>query len=297
MEDKLIKKAFEEMKKAHPQGDACPDECDFCRFLEGSMDDEKGALMEKHLLSCPACTDYMVALHKVSHFPADAMLPKVPAAQIAKARGLMEGKERAASQETTLSESIKDFFSLQWISRPIPVMAQSCAVALVVLLVYAAAYLYMQQGTPLSAQFEVTGMSSEVTRGTTPSAWRVIKEGDFLYSQDYCRISFELSRDAFAYVFYYDSGGELHQLYPDPAAVMLNKVEGGKTHNVPDTRDACFMLDDQKGNETVFMVASAQPIGNISELYQAAHGLNRDEGLQLFREAAPVFKVLNFIHQ
>jgi hypothetical protein len=297
MEEKLIKKAFEEIKTSHPQGDACPDECDFCRFLEGSMDDEKRALMEEHLLSCPACTDYMVALHKVSHFPADEMLPVVPAAQIAKACGLIEGKNKAASKETTLIESIKEFFSFQWITRPILVMAQSCAVALVVLLVCAAAYLYVQQSAPLSAQLEVTGMSSEVIRGTAPAASRVIKEGDILYSEDYCRISFELSRDAFAYVFYYDSGGLLHQLYPDPAAVMPKKVEGGKTYNVPDTKDDCFILDDQKGTETIFMVASAKPIGNISELYQAAKGLNRDASLKLFREAAPVFKVLNFIHQ
>jgi hypothetical protein len=297
MEDKLIKKAFKEMKKSHPRGDACLDECDFCRFLEGSMDDEKRAFMEKHLLSCPACTDYLVALHKVSHFPADEMLPEVPAAQIAKARGLMEGKKKAASKETTLIKSIKEFFSFQWISRPIPVLAQSCAAALGVVLVCAAAYLFVQQGTPLSAQFEVTGMSSEVTRGTTPAASRVIKEGDILYADDYCRISFELNRDAFAYVFYYDSGGKLHQLYPDPAAVMPQKVEGGKTYGVPENKEACFMLDDQKGTETIFMVASAKPIGNIGELYQAAKGLNREESLQLFREAAPVFKVLNFIHQ
>jgi hypothetical protein len=45
------------------------------------------------------------------------------------------------------------------------------------------------------------------------------------------------------------------------------------------------------------MVASAKPISTISELYQTARGLSRDEALRTFQEAASVFKVLTFMHR
>ncbi len=297
MEDKLIKLAFKELKKSHHQGDTCPDECDFCQFLEGGMDEERKSFMEKHLLSCPACTDYMVSLNKVIHFPAEEGLPEVPGAQIEKSCDLMEGKKKSVREETGLLQAVREFFSFNWIIQPIPVMVKSCAAALAVVLIFSTAYLYVQQSTPLSAQLEVTGMSSVVTRGRAPETERIIKEGDILYSQGSCRVRFELSRDAFAYVFYYDSGGELHQLYPDPAAAAPQKVKGGKTYSIPENEVEHFILDDQRGTETIFMVASAKPMENISELYQTAKGLNRDDALEVFRNAAPVFKVLTFMHR
>ena len=298
MEDKLIKQAFKETQKSRSHGGKCPDECDFCRFLEGLMDEERRALMEKHLLSCPACSDYVVSLHKVMNFPEGEKLPEVPGVQMAKARELMEVKKKIASEKPGMLQAVREFFSFNWITQPLPVMVKSCAAALAVVLVLTTAYLYQQQNSPLCRQLEVVGRGSEVTaRGTAPEvSGEVIKDGGVLYSKDYCRVNFELSRDAFAYVFYYDSSGELHQLYPDPAIVTPQKVKGGKTHSLPE-KEAWFQLDEQRGTETVFMVASAKPISNLGELYQAAQGLNRDEAIRTFRDAAPVFKMLNFIHQ
>ena len=298
MEDKLIKQAFKKMQKSRSHGGKCPDECDFCQFLEGLMEEEKRALMEKHLLSCPACSDYVVSLHKVMNFPEGEKMPEIPAAEIEKACNLVEVKKKSVREKPGMLQAIREFFSFNWITQPIPVMVKSCAAALAVVLVLTTAYLYQQQNTPLGIRLEVVGRGSEVTtRGTAPElSGEVIKEGGVLYSKDYCRVNFELSRDAFAYVFYYDSSGELHQLYPDPAIVTPKKVKRGKTHSLPE-EDAWFQLDDHSGTETVFMVASAKPISNLGELYQAAQGLNRDEAIRTFRDAAPVFKILNFIHQ
>ena len=78
MEDKLIKTAFKEMKSKMPTHKGCPDETDMCRFLEGGIDEKASERIEKHLLSCPACCDYVVSLSKVINFPEEENLPEVP---------------------------------------------------------------------------------------------------------------------------------------------------------------------------------------------------------------------------
>ena len=85
MDDKLIKKVFKSMMSEMPAQGKCLEEADLCRFVEGLMDEGETKEVEKHLVSCPTCCDYVVSLNKVMHFPEEEPLPEVPGEQLKRA--------------------------------------------------------------------------------------------------------------------------------------------------------------------------------------------------------------------
>ena len=145
----------------------------------------------------------------------------------------------------------------------------------------------------------VSKSSTLTTRGTTgdKEVEKIIKEGDTLYSNDFCRISFELDKNAYAYILYYDSTGNLEQLYPDPKVIKPLKVMAKTTYVIPPGDDSWFQLDEQTGTETVYMVASEEPLSNLKEVVVSLQGSSREKVLETLKTHAPVVKVLNFKHQ
>jgi len=303
MENKLIKRAFAAIQKEVTPKGTCPDEMELSCFAEGGMDEKKRVLVEEHLVSCPKCCDYVVALHRVIHFPGDETLPGVPQEQVRKVNVLVKdrGREKdSVSNLQRLSRFLKDFFSFDFIGQPLPLAVKSCAAAAVVILMFFATYFYYQQTIPLSVTMEVVGKTRVMaTRGTPgeKTVETIIKEGDTLFANDYCRINFELNRDAYAYVLYYDSKGEIHQLFPDPASKTPQEIKANTPYTVPAADDQWFQLDHNRGTETVFMVASTTPISSLKDMYPSIQGLSREAVLDLFKSSAPVFKVLSFQHQ
>jgi hypothetical protein len=165
---------------------------------------------------------------------------------------------------------------------------------------FTAVYIYYQQSTSLDVQMEVISKTGRITtRGITgdKEVEKIIKEGDTLYSNDFCRIRFELDKNAYAYILYYDSKGTLEQLYPDPKVIKPLKVMGNTTYVIPPGDDSWFQLDEQTGTETVFMVAAEEPLSNLKEVLVSLQGSSREEVLKTLKRKAPVVKVLNFQHQ
>jgi hypothetical protein len=300
MEEKLIKSALKEVKRKIPTAKGCPDDSNLCLFVEGGLDEKASELIEKHLLLCPECSDYVISLNKIINFPEAEPLPEVPPEQIRAVDRLVKEKRAESKEKGGLLKSLKEFFSLDWRMQPMPVMVKSCAATLVAVVMFFAAYVYYQQFAPLSAQMELASKSGTfTTRGTTgdKEVEKIINEGDTLYSNDFCRISFELDKNAYAYILYYDSKGTLEQLYPDPKVLKPLKVMAKTTYVIPPGEDSWFQLDEQTGTETVFMVASEEPLSNFKEVLVSLQGSSREEVLKTLKSQAPVVKVLNFKHQ
>ena len=306
MEDKLIRKIFDKMKEELSKTEKCPDENDLVRFAEGIMDEKEVASIEEHLALCPKCCDYVISLNKVMNFSEEENLPEVPDEQMRKAIGLVEergGHIRSKGVRIELeqiAQSIKDFFSFNWLAQPIPVAVRSGAMALIVLLIVSTTYLYYR--TPsLGLQMEVVGKTSVIPtmRGKPEEepVEKIIKEGDTLYSNDYCRINFELEQDAYAYVLYYDSTGKLNQLYPDPAIETPHKVKGNTKHTIPKEDENWFELDNHVGTETIFVLASKKPISDFKETFNAVKGTSKEKMVETFKSKASVVKILSFKHQ
>ena len=298
MEDKLIKTAFKEMKNKMSIKDGCPDDADLCLFFEGGMDEKASERIEKHLVLCPNCCDYVVSLNKVINFPEEDNLPEVPSEKIRAVDRLVKGGD--TREKGTLFQAVKDFLSFDWLMQPMPVMVKSCAAALVVLFMFSTLYIYYQQSTSLGVQMEVVSKTGTITtRGTTgdKEVENIIKEGDTLYSNDYCRISFELGKNAYAYILYLNSTGTLEQLYPGPRAIRPQQVLGKTRYVIPPGDDSWFQIDEQTGTETMFMVASEEPISNLREVYASLQGASREEVLKTLQSKASVVQVLNFQHK
>jgi len=86
-------------------------------------------------------------------------------------------------------------------------------------------------------------------------------------------------------------------LYPDPATKTHKKVKGKSTHTIPEGEDSWFKLDDKKGRETVFVLASKKPLVGLKETFASLKDLSREDVLEVFEKEAPVLKVLSFEHQ
>jgi hypothetical protein len=146
---------------------------------------------------------------------------------------------------------------------------------------------------------EVMANTRVVTRGvpTDERIEKIIKEGDILFSNDYCRISFELDKNAYVYVVHHDSNGALHLLYPDPAIKDFQKAQGKTSYTIPEGKDNWFQLDDHAGKETIFLLASNKPIRDLDATLNEAGGLSREEVAKKLARNARIFKVLNFEHR
>ncbi|MCK5421087.1 MAG: DUF4384 domain-containing protein, partial [Deltaproteobacteria bacterium] len=251
------------------------------------------------------CCDYVVSLNKVINFSEEERLPETPTGQLEKVSALVKGREKEVSTKDIASslagviQSMKEFFNLSWIAQPIPVAVRSGALALLVLLMVSTSFFYSRKSTPLNLQMEVMGKTGVVTTRGIPeeTVEKIIKEGDMLFSNDYCRINFEIDQDAYAYVLFHDSIGKLHQLYPDPAKKTPQKVKGKTKHTIPEGENSWFRLNDTVGTETVFVLASKKPISDLKETFDSIQSLNKEEVLELLKTKANVLKALNFKHQ
>ena len=307
MEDKLIKKTFKEVKKELSKTGKCPDEADFSRFLEGIMDEKESEGIAEHLVSCSSCCDYVVSLNRVINFPAEERLPEVPDEQMRKVRALVKDREKKYSLSENISsnlermtQSIKRWLTFDWVAQPIPIAVRSGALALLVLIIISTTFLYYQQRGRMGLHMEIIGKTGVIpTRGVPAgeAVEKIIKEGDTLYSHDYCRINFKLDQDAYAYVVSYDSVGNLHQLYPDPATKAPQKIKANTKYTIPAGENNWFQLDSHKGTETVFVLASREPIRDFNETIDTFQGKSAEEVLEVFKSKVKEVKALSFKHQ
>ena len=306
MNNKLIKEAFKEMKKELPKLGECLDENDLACFEEGTLDERERERIEKHLISCSTCCDYVVSLNKVVNFSEKERFPDIPRGQLRKVKALVKSRDRDARTRniaidlTGIVQSLREFFAFSWIAQPIPVAVRSGALALLVLLMVSTTFIYYQQEGEIGLHMEIIGKTSAIaTRGTTggETVEKIIKDGDTLYSDDYCRINFKTDQDAYAYVLYYDSSGNLHQLYPDLGTEIHQKVKGKTKYTIPAGENNWFQLDNRSGRETVFVLASDKPISDLKETFGAVQGKSAEEAFEVLKGKATVAKVLSFNHQ
>ncbi len=103
----------------------------------------------------------------------------------------------------------------------------------------------------------------------------VVKEGDTLRSGDRFRVKYETSDVAYVYVLVLDSQGETTQLFPDPKIHASNKASGGQKYQVP-TGSLWLGLDEIPGVETVFVLASREPLPNVKDLVASLNEVNSE---------------------
>lgn len=93
----------------------------------------------------------------------------------------------------------------------------------------------------------------------------IVREGSVLQSRDHFQVHLETSRPAYVYVLLFDSDGRASQLFPDPKIEQPGFVEAGRRIPIPNS-DLWFWLDERPGTETVYVLASEEPLADIRDL-------------------------------
>lgn len=90
--------------------------------------------------------------------------------------------------------------------------------------------------------------------------------GTTLRSGDQFKLSFKTDGDGYVYVVNFDPSGKAEILFPHLEAGSDNRVKGGQTYEIPASSDTWYYLDDVKGEEILYIVASPFPIPNLDSL-------------------------------
>jgi len=104
-------------------------------------------------------------------------------------------------------------------------------------------------------------------------AWREfkVKDGMTMYDGDQFRVAFVPNADSYVYVLCINSDGRISQLFPNPAIRQGNFCRRGQEYQIPDGIN-WFRLDEEVGTETLFLVASYDPMTDLGEKLKQAAG-------------------------
>ena len=125
---------------------------------------------------------------------------------------------------------------------------------------------------PLSLSMNIIGQRKEPDGSYTEV---IVREGSVLQSRVHFQVHVETNKRSYIYVLLFDSQGGATQLFPDPKIENAGFLDGGRKIAVPD-KDLWFWLDENPGTETVYVVASEEPLhdirGLLSKMNKASEG-------------------------
>ena len=125
---------------------------------------------------------------------------------------------------------------------------------------------------------------SYVHRSNANESFKSIEVGEILKSGDEYKIILSSDQEAYFYIYQADSAGQIFQLFPMErfgALVLnnLNPVRKKTTYFIP-AREKSFVLDEKKGIEKIYLIASRYRDTKIESLYEdLSHArYNRNQG-------------------
>jgi|GEM_PF-3929498 len=145
----------------------------------------------------------------------------------------------------------------QWLSfafspKFIPVMAAAC---LILFFVFKGS---VTDNIPITVRIIGNAEMPKRMKGSTEQIGPFeLKPGESLKSGDAFRVNVSVVKDAYIYVLLHDSSGETVKLFG-------HEVKAGQSLALPDESSG-FRLDDNRGTETVFVLASEKPIEDFDK--------------------------------
>ena len=94
----------------------------------------------------------------------------------------------------------------------------------------------------------------------------LVREGGTLRSGDTFQVHFSTNEDCYAYVFIYDSQGKIQRLFPDSRMDLGDRIRGAELYSVP-PGNLWFELDEHIGTETIYVLASYEPLPEMNRLF------------------------------
>jgi hypothetical protein len=178
-----------------------------------------------------------------------------------------QSTRRFTEIKTTIAMSDKDDNRLTWETFA-KVIAAIAALITAVVTVYK--LFYDDKGkVTLSLPVQV----SYLYRSAGQSELRTLAPGSELRSGDHYKIWFTPEKDGYVYIFQIDSSQAIHRLFPlesfqGVAVNQSNPVRAGREYHLP-AENKAFELDDQTGQEKIYVLTFQQPNTALERLYDA----------------------------
>jgi YD repeat-containing protein len=97
-----------------------------------------------------------------------------------------------------------------------------------------------------------------------------VRDGGPLRSNDDLKVHFRTNADAYVYFIWVDTHGKASLQFPSRSAGLDNRVEGGKLYSAPEKASDWYYLDENTGAETLYLVASYEPLADLARLFRQA---------------------------
>jgi len=98
-----------------------------------------------------------------------------------------------------------------------------------------------------------------------------LKDGSPVFRGDRLKVVFSPSADGFAYAVSRDLAGGVSVLFPGAVFEADTRVRAGELYEVPD-ETGWFALEEQTGLDTIYVLASYDPLENLEELVREPGG-------------------------
>jgi len=258
MADKLdltIKQLFTRMKKQNPESSSCPNDEILVAYREGVLGQDEIESIENHLSTCNRCTDNLIAFSQAQSSYSTEVRNHATKDMIKGAKNLVRSQEIS-----DFWEKLSSWFT---VFKPIPVM-----VAASVFLVFVIFGIYSQidMEAPTSIKLNIIArMGSDITtRGSDQYKEKEIQDGGVLHSGDMIKIKFRVDKEVFVYLISLDSKANITKVYPLSDTDPPRKVSPDSIYLFPE-KDNWLRLDDNTGQETLYLLASPSPIEDIDQ--------------------------------
>lgn len=110
----------------------------------------------------------------------------------------------------------------------------------------------------------------------TGTGWRTLAPGDTLHSGERFGLRIEVTAPVYLHVAQRSTGGQAVTLWP-AAGAQAALASPGRVTQLPATDGGWFQLDEQPGEEDIYVVASRAPVTQ-KEIQRAIDGAPRDRG-------------------
>jgi len=111
-----------------------------------------------------------------------------------------------------------------------------------------------------------------------------LEEGGLLRGKDPLWIKIGADKDAYAYVLFYNSAGEIEALLPDEKPVMLRGGKAVKLYG--DDSEGLQLVDEPIGMQKIFLLASETPIDDFDKKLEELRKSGISEIEKVFPEAS-----------
>lgn len=233
LKQEALSEKYRQLKQAteshtHPTGEMLYD------YVTGGLNDEEAMIIRRHIAYCSVCSNEVLNIRRIEN-------------------------ELEKPVKTGIVNKVTDSFSS--FSNLRLVFAMAVCFVIVLSIFGLQDHLFK---TPISVDIRIIANPARpLTRAKheVPGDFE-LKQGDILRTNDEYKITIRTDEDAFVYAFFYDSQGEINSLSVKDAHIS-RELLAGKTYTVLYSEGEIFQLDDQTGTETVYVLASDNPVENF----------------------------------